>query len=192
MLKFKIVCDLNQNTIQKLKDIDQLTTLKSYFQKAIEFTFDKVTFGWNEEQFFYPIKGDYNVLGHIIPIQEYSWEKLTKYIIKSVTQITLYFDDDSVIDSGDYYFENIKVQRFIDYNSTISYLEKQKYVTIKYSENPFLTDNRSFMFNKDTFLKNTIINNEYYNEWWNVDLLGTSLSSELSSIIVQLYDYSIK
>lgn len=189
MLKSKISCELNINTLKNLKDTTDEMTLFThfiYFQKAIEVTFNNVTFCWNEEQYFYPIKGDYDTLGYIIPIREYSWMELTNYMIKSTTPIILYFDEN--LAGHENHFENIKVHQFIDYNSTISYLEKHEFILVKHLDNPFLTDNRSFMFNKN-ILKNIGIDDEYYDEWWNVDLLGTALSEELSNIITQLYDY---
>ncbi len=164
---------------------DDTAVLLSYFQKALNITVpfsDKnVVFAWNiDDASFRPIKGDYEILGTIIPIRQYTWKELSEICFSEIQKfVTLSFDCHLHIPFCErHLLGNIEYREYIDYSATITELEKQNLVKTRPSTSCLATDNRCFSFSDD--------------KWWEVDLLGTFFGDEITEKVLSLFENNIK
>lgn len=153
------------------------------FCKAYKICALKVSFLWNDEQYFVPISGDYNILGISIEIKQYNWSELLEIIYGN--EVTLYFNEYTDFKEDflclDSYLPEIKYFSRINYPSTITHLEKLGLVKTKPSVSFLSTDGRSFCISEK----------DKSDDWYEVDILGTTYGKNIADLVSQLYRRTI-
>lgn len=154
-----------------------------YFKDATEIIFPvyKIHFGWNPiDDTFRPLKES----GDIIQIKEYKWPEFINMVsqlcgaTKEKVIIWLCFNHLLILSDFEYgFFNGRKCNSIIDYPSTITNLEKKGLVEIEPSLSHIATDERRFR----------MLDNSNNDDWWEVDILGTTYGSEVSKEILKMY-----
>jgi hypothetical protein len=120
-----------------------------------------------------------------LPTQSFDWLEFIKFIqASSCHKITLFYNREltGLDDTGAlHFFDKVNFVSVVNYPETITYLEKRGLVECKPSTCWMTTDGRAFR-----------ILGEEKNEWWEVDILGTSYGSEVCDQIVQLWGSSVE
>lgn len=168
-----------ENTNLFALEPEVLSSLFNWFSKAHRIHFSKVNFAWDNESYFVPISGDYEVLGELIEIRQYGWLEFMELIRD--TKSTLYFATElENTEQLNKYF-NVEYISRVDYPSTVTLLENLGLVKTKESESFIATDPRVFsVLDFD--------DNDASQKWYEVDILGTPYGNEITADVVDLFD----
>lgn len=144
-----------------------------------------------ENHLFYPMSGSSYLLGKIFILRGYEINELIDLINHQNYRIVinLTFKDDKIINSK---IENLikilpyfKIEKLTDYSGIITFLETKGYVQTEKTQNILATDERRFFFDENAIKIMPEIE-EFMNEIYEVDFLGSTLSGDLTNVTINL------
>jgi len=152
---------------------------EKYFKLVDEISFKNVIFEYNNENLSYnPVSGDYNVLGVIIPLKEYSWNELKEIIgdDRVVLNVNKRID-------GDDFFDIEEIESFVDYSKLVTELESLNLIKTKPSKSWIANDTRIFSFGD--------LDDNGDEIWFEVDILGTFFGKDYFSRLKNMFDETL-
>lgn len=173
--------------------------IESHFQQAYEiyiYVDDplhkslQATFCWNNyTKSFHTSFIDYKI--STIPSGEYNWNTLSSLVENSVRTDLLY---NILMTDESFANYDVKTLSYVHYFDTILYLEKNNIVTLRDSSYFLSSSTKQFMLQQKSIEKLKIdgcelplIEVNLYDQWWEVDILGTQFDQNLGVIICELY-----
>lgn len=153
---------------------------EKFLQMADLIEFKDCLFKYDPSGFYHPTSGKYNVLGISVPIQEYSFDELKELIGDSSINMVFSKHVDTVSaspgETEPVFFSREERESVIDLRETVTSLAQKGLIEIRDSKSWLATDPRSFRFF------------DQEDEWWEVDILGTSLGLEQTRRLLALYE----
>jgi len=170
----KIISIMRENTPLDL-DYEKMPVIKLWWKKD----YAKFIFSNYEKDFLIPQFYSKN----IVDIKDYTFEDFYS-LIEKCTLVQIYEKDNDL--KLDNYFNNVNIEKYKDYSQTITDLEKENFVCTIPSKNIMSLDGRKFIILSKSNEKIKVPNN-YMEEFYEVDLLGTSLFTDITEYIENLW-----
>ena len=151
--------------------------IKLLLEEASIIEINECSFVYNKEgDFYHPTEGDAKILGVSIPIKEMTLVMIEDLInlTKSNVKLTYYEKVDLEEQLLDYKKYKVFYVNRLNYIETLDTLERKGCIKTKESKSFIATDPRVFSFDNEN--------------WYEVDILGTSFGKEQTGKLVSMYN----